>query len=187
MEKDEAVRGVREFLRRIHGVMNTLDAAPLTTIAAVHGVTFGGGFELALVCDIIIADRMARFCFPELRLGLIPGFGGIPRLKRDLGNAVVRDLLMTGRSFNVIKAQQVGLVSQIAAEGEALRLARATAAQVGKFDRRTAIAAKEFMKPIPYEELKREIEIFCELFAQPAVEEGLRKFVEDQGVQPYLP
>jgi len=187
MDKDEAVRGVREFLRRIHGVMNTLDAAPLTTIAAVHGVTFGGGFELALVCDIIIADRMARFCFPELRLGLIPGFGGIPRLKRDLGNAVVRDLLMTGRSFNVMKAQQVGLVSQIAAEGEALRLARATAAQVGKFDRRTAIAAKEFMKPIPYEELKREIEIFCDLFAQPAVEEGLRKFVEDEGVQPYLP
>jgi enoyl-CoA hydratase/carnithine racemase len=187
MEKSEAVGGVREFLRRIHGVMNTLDAAPLTTIAAVHGVTFGGGFELALVCDIIIADRMARFCFPELRLGLIPGFGGIPRLKRDLGNAVVRDLLLTGRSFNVMKAQQVGLVSQIAAEGESLRLARATAAQVGKFDRRTSIAAKEFVKPIPYEELKREIEIFCELFAQPAVEEGLRKFVENEGVQPYLP
>ena len=187
MEKSEAVRGVREFLRRIHGVMNTLDAAPLISIAAVHGVTFGGGFELALVCDIIIADRMARFCFPELRLGLIPGFGGIPRLKRDLGNAVVRDLLLTGRSFNVMKAQQVGLVSQIAAEGEALRLARATAAQVGKFDRRTSIAAKEFVKPIPYEELKREIEIFCELFAQPAVEEGLRKFVENEGVQPYLP
>ena len=81
----------------------------LTTIAAVHGVTFGGGFELALVCDIIIADQMARFCFPELRLGLIPGFGGIPRLKRDLGNAVVRDLLLTGRSFNVTKAQQIGL------------------------------------------------------------------------------
>ena len=187
MEKAEAVRGVREFLRRIHAVMNTLDAAPLTTIAAVHGVTFGGGFELALVCDIIIADRMARFCFPELRLGLIPGFGGIPRLKRDLGNAVVRDLLMTGRSFNVMKAQQIGLVSQIAAEGEALRLARATAAQVGKFDRRTAMAAKEFMKPIPYDELKREIEIFCDLFAQPAVEEGLRRFVENEGAQPYLP
>ncbi len=187
MEKSAAVRGVREFLRRIHGVMNTLDAAPLTTIAAVHGVTFGGGFELALVCDIIIADRMARFCFPELRLGLIPGFGGIPRLKRDLGNAVVRDLLLTGRSFNVMKAQQIGLVSQIAAEGEALRLARATAAQVGKFDRRTSVAAKQFVKPIPYEELKREIEIFCELFAQPAVEEGLRKFVENEGVQPYLP
>ncbi len=187
MEKDAALRGVREFLERIHFVMNALDAAPLTTIAAVHGVTFGGGFELALVCDIIIADRMARFCFPELRLGLIPGFGGIPRLKRDLGNAVVRDLLLTGRSFNVMKAQQIGLVSQIAAEGEALRVARATAGQVGKFDRRTTAAAKEFVKPIPYEELKREIDIFCELYARPAVEEGLRKFVENEGVQPYLP
>ena len=186
MEKVAARRGVRDFLERIHAVMNALDAAPLTTIAAVHGVTFGGGFELALVCDIIIADRMARFCFPELRLGLIPGFGGIPRLKRDLGNSVVRDLLLTGRSFNVMKAQQIGLVSQIAAEGEALRVARATASQVGKFDRRTAAAAKEFVKPIPYEELKREIDIFCDLYSRPAVEEGLRKFVENTDAQPYL-
>ena len=171
----------------VDGPVNALDAAPLTTIAAVHGVTFGGGFELALVCDIMIADRMARFCFPELRLGLIPGFGGIPRLKRDLGNSVVRDLLLTGRSFNVMKAQQIGLVSQIAAEGEALRVARATASQVGKFDRRTAAAAKAFVKPIPYEELKREIDIFCDLYSRPAVEEGLRRFVENEGPQPYLP
>jgi enoyl-CoA hydratase/carnithine racemase len=187
MEKQTALAGVRGFLQRIHRVMNTIDAAPLTTIAAVHGVTFGGGFELALVCDIIIADKMARFCFPELRLGLIPGFGGIPRLKRDLGNAVVRDLLLTGRSFNATKAQQVGLVSQVVGEGEALRVARATAAQLSKFDRRTAGAAKRFIKPIPYEELEQEIEIFCELFAQPAVEAGLRKFVESTDAQPYLP
>ena len=187
MEKGAALRGVREFLERIHAVMNALDAAPFTTIAAVHGVTFGGGFELALVCDIIIADRMARFCFPELRLGLIPGFGGIPRLKRDLGNATVRDLLLTGRSFNVMKAQQIGLVSQIAAEGEALRVARATASQAGKFDRETAAAAKAFVKPIPYEELRREIDIFCDLYSRPAVEEGLRKFVESTDAQPYLP
>ena len=187
MERNAALRGVREFLERIHAVMNTLDALPLTTIAAVHGVTFGGGFELALVCDILIADRMARFCFPELRLGLIPGFGGIPRLKRDLGNAVVRDLLLTGRSFNVMKAQQIGLVSQIAAEGEALRVARATASQSGKFDRATTAAAKTFVKPIPYEELRREIDIFCDLYSRPAVEEGLRKFVENEGAQPYLP
>ena len=62
-------------------------------------MTFGGGFELALVSDLIIADKMARFCFPELRLGLVPGFGGIPRLKRDLGNGVVRDLLLTGQQL----------------------------------------------------------------------------------------
>jgi enoyl-CoA hydratase len=187
MKKPDAIAGVRDFLERIHAVMNTIDAAPLTTIAAVHGVTFGGGFELALVCDLIIADKMARFCFPELRLGLVPGFGGIPRLKRDLGNGVVRDLLLTGRSFNATKAQQCGLISQMVGEGEALRVARATATQLGKFDRATAIAAKKFIKPVPYEELKQEIDLFCDLFAQPAVEAGLRKFVESTDAQPYLP
>jgi enoyl-CoA hydratase len=187
MEKSEAAQGVRDFLQRIHCVLNRIDAAPLTTIAAVHGVTFGGGFELALVCDLIIADKMARFCFPELRLGLIPGFGGIPRLKRDLGNAVVRDLLLTGRSFNATKAQQVGLVSQVVAEGEALRAARATAGQIGKFDRQTAVAAKRFIKPIPADELQKEIDIFCELFSRPAVQAALKKFVESTGLQPYLP
>jgi enoyl-CoA hydratase/carnithine racemase len=187
MEKTEAAKGIRDFLERIHRVLNLIDAAPLTTIAAVHGVTFGGGFELALACDLIIADKMARFCFPELRLGLIPGFGGIPRLKRDLGNAVVRDLLLTGRSFNAVKAQQIGLVSQVVGEGEALRAARATAAQLKKFDHATAAAAKKFIKSIPHEELRREIDLFCELFARPAVESGLKKFVDSTEAQPYLP
>jgi enoyl-CoA hydratase len=187
MEKQAAVRGVRDFLERIHRVLIRIDSSPLTTIAAVHSVTFGGGFELALVCDLIFADKMARFCFPELRLGLIPGFGGIPRLKRDLGNAVVRDLLLTGRSFNATKAQQIGLVSQVVSEGETLRAARATAVQIGKFDRHTAATAKQFIKPIPHDELRREIDIFCELFSRPAVQAGLKKFVESTDAQPYLP
>lgn len=187
MQKNDAVSGVRDFLERIHHVMNTLDASPLATIAAVHGIVFGGGLELALTCDLIIADKTARFCFPELRLGLIPGFGGIPRLKRDLGNAVVRDLLLTGRSFNAGKAQQIGLAAQVVGEGEALRAARGTASQMGKFDRGTVAAAKKFIKPIPYDELRREIEIFCDLFTQPAVEAGLKKFVESTNAQPYLP
>ncbi len=187
LEHHERTAGLRDFLGRIHMVMNAIDAAPITTIAAVHGVTFGGGFELALTCDLIIADKMARFCFPELRLGLIPGFGGIPRLRRDLGNAVVRDLLLTGRSINSTKAQSVGLVSQVAAEGDALRVARSTAAQLKKFDRASASAAKRFIKPIPYDMLRREIEIFCALFTRPAVEAGLRKFVESKDPLPYLP
>ena len=187
MEKSLALKGVREFLERIHAVLNRIDTSPLTTIAAVHGVCFGGGFELALTCDLIVADKMARFCFPELRLGLVPGFGGIPRLKRDIGNAVVRDLLLTGRSINATKALAVGLASQVAAEGEALRVARSTAAQVTKFDRATSAAAKRFIKPLPAEELRREIDLFCELFTRPAVMEGLRKFVEDKGAHPYLP
>ncbi len=187
MDPGERGRGVRDFLERIHRVLNAIDAAPVTTIAAVHGVCFGGGLELALVCDVIVADRLARFCLPELRLGLIPGFGGIPRLKRDLGNAIVRDLLLTGRSVNAQRAYETGLVSQLAAAGEAARVARAAATQAKKFDRETVAAAKRFLKPIPYAELRQEIELFCELFVRPAVEESLRKFVESEEVLPYLP
>src|SRR6202140_1817161 len=184
---EERVAGVREFLERIHAVLNAIDAAPFVTIAAVHGVCFGGGLELALACDIIAADKMARFAFPELRLGIIPGFGGIPRLKRDLGNAFVRDLLLTGRSVNATRAQAVGLLAQLAAEGEALALARTTAAQITKFDAVTRAAAKKFIKPIPHEELRREIDLFCELFTRPAVMAALKKFVEGSGPMPYLP
>src|SRR4029077_15309200 len=183
----ERLAGVRQFLERIHAVMNAIDAAPFVTIAAVHGICFGGGLELALVCDIIVADKMARFAFPELRLGLIPGFGGIPRLKRDLGNAFVRDLLFTGRTVNATRAQAVGLVAQLAGEGEVLRIARSTAAQITKFDAVTRAAAKKFIKPVPHEELRREVDLFCELFARPAVLAALKKFVEDSGPMPYLP
>jgi enoyl-CoA hydratase/carnithine racemase len=187
LSEKERLSGVRAFIGRIHAVFNAIDAAPFTTIAAVHGVCFGGGFELALICDIIVADKMARFAFPELRLGLIPGFGGIPRLKRDLGNAFIRDLLLTGRSVNAARAQSVGLVAQLAAEGEALRIARATATQIAKFDGVTRAAAKKFIKPIPHEELRREIDLFCELFALPTVMAALKKFVESTDAMPYLP
>jgi enoyl-CoA hydratase/carnithine racemase len=186
VEKDR-VNAVRQFLKRIHAVINAIDEAPFVTIAAVHGVCFGGGFELALACDIIVADQMARFAFPELRLGLIPGFGGIPRLKRDAGNAFARDLLLTGRSVNAARAQVAGLVAQLTAEGEVLRAARSTAAQINKFDAAARAAAKKFIKPIPHEELRREIELFCELFTRPAVMAALKKFVEDSGPMPYLP
>ena len=187
LSEKERLAGVRQFLERIHSVFTAIDEAPFVTIAAVHGVCFGGGFELALVCDIIIADKMARFAFPELRLGLIPGFGGIPRLKRDLGNAFVRDLLLTGRSVNATRAQAVGLVAQLAAEGEALKIARGTAAQITKFDAVTRAAAKKFIKPIPHDDLRREIDLFCELFTRPAVMAALKKFVESTDAMPYLP
>src|SRR6266581_3616397 len=185
-EKDRGA-GVREFLERIHAVLNRIDAAPFVTIAAVQGLCFGGGLELALACDIIVADKMARFAFPELRLGFIPGFGGVPRLKRDLGNAVVRDLLFTGRTLNASRAHALGLVAQLAGEGEALRVARSTATQVSKYDPVARAAAKEFMKPVPHEELREEIDIFCELFTRPEVMAALKKFVEDSGPMPYLP
>jgi enoyl-CoA hydratase/carnithine racemase len=183
---DRAVR-IRDSIERNHHKLNVIDASPLITIAAVNGVCFGGGFELALACDLILADTMARFCFPELRLGLIPAGGGIPRLKRDVGNSLVRDLLLTGRSINARRAQSAGLVSQVAAEGQVLQVARSTAAQIRKFDSAVLSAAKKFIKPIPYDELSREVEIASDLVARNAVVEGLRKFIENTDVFPYLP
>jgi enoyl-CoA hydratase len=179
--------GIRPFLELSHRLFASIDALPLVTIAATHGICFGSGFELALVCDLIVADKTTRFCFPELRLGFIPVGGGIPRLKRDLGNGLVRDLLLTGRSIGADKAMAIGLVSQVVAEGHALMVARSIAAQVKKLDVTARVAAKRFIKPIPKAELHREIDIFCALFGRPAVVEGLRKFVENKRVMPHLP
>src|SRR5258708_22665932 len=150
LSQQERLAGVRQFLERIHAVLNAMDAAPFVTIAAVHGICFGGGFELALTCDIIVADKMARCAFPELRLGFIPGFGGIPRLKRHLGNAFVRDLLLTRRSVNATRAHAVGLVAHLAAAGEAVKIALSTPAQITKIDANTRAAANKFIKPVPH-------------------------------------
>jgi enoyl-CoA hydratase len=179
--------GVRSFLLRIHKVLNAIDAAPFVTFAAVHGLCMGGGLELALACDQIVADKMARFGFPELRLGLIPGFGGIPRLRRDVGNNFIRDLLFTGRTVKAESAHQAGLVAHLVGEGYALQVARSMAHQVSKFDAETRIAAKKFIKPIPSAELGKEIELFCKLFDRPVVMESLRRFVESNEPLKHLP
>lgn len=178
---------VRGFIDRIHAVFDTFDMAPITTIAATHGFVFGGGFELALTCDVIIADKSTRFAFPELRLGLVPGFGGIPRLRRDLGNAVVRDFLLTGRSLSAKRAHEVGLVSQVVGRGKALGVALKVAEQAARFDPATTARAKAFTKPLPRAELAREKDLFVEMIASPVVLAALRKFVESDDVRPYLP
>jgi enoyl-CoA hydratase/carnithine racemase len=183
----ERERRVGPAIDRIHAVMNKLDTLPLTTIGAIHGVCFGGGFELALTCDVLIADKTARFCFPELRLGIVPGFGGIPRLRRDVGNGVVRDLLLTGRSLNAKKAQTLGLVSQMVAQGKHVDVARATARQATRFDADAANTCKAFMKPIPYAELELEKQHFKRLIVRPQTEAALKKFVESTDLRPYLP
>lgn len=181
------VEGVRAFLKGIHKVLNTIDQAPFVTFAAVHGLCMGGGLELALTCDLIVADKMARFGFPELRLGLIPGFGGISRLRRDVGNGFIRDLLFTGRTVKAESAHQTGLVAHLAGEGYALQVVRSMAQQVTKFDAQTRAAAKKFIKPIPVAGLKKEIELFCELFNRPVVMESLKRFVESEEPMKHLP
>ena len=187
LSRQKRAARIRKFIQRIHSVANAIDAAPFVTIAAVHGLCMGGGLELALLCDLIVADRMARFGFPELRLGLIPGFGGIPRLRRDVGNSFIRDLLFIGRTVKAEAAQQAGLVTHLAGEGYALQVARSMAQQVTKFDAETRTAAKKFIKPIPRKELRQEIALFCKLFDRPAVMESLKRFVHADEPLKHLP
>jgi enoyl-CoA hydratase/carnithine racemase len=180
------LRPLKKFIERIHQVFDTFDETPITTVAAVHGVCFGGGFELALTADMIVAEKNARFAFPELRLGLIPGFGGVPRLERDIGNAVVRDLLLSGRSLRAKRAYEIGLVSQLVGEGKSLGVAQSVAQQATKYDAHTTATAKAFLKPIPKERLAEERAQFVRLFAEPAVMDALTEFVQSDDVRPYL-
>ena len=186
----EYVPEIREFVERIHAVANRFDALPQTTFAALHGVCFGGGFELALLCDVLIADRSTRFAFPELRLGIIPGFGGVPRLRREMPNAVVRDLLLTGRSMNATRAHELGLVAQLVAPQAALPAARSAARQATSFAGGVSARAKAFTKPLLLDELAAERELFLEMIAAPRVYAALADFVARQDRKdpmPYLP
>lgn len=101
------------FARVGHEAMNKLGAFPAPTIAAVNGFALGGGFELALSCDLMIASVKARFAFPETGLGITPGFGGTQRLARLAGPMVACDLIFTGRRLNAEQAQTLGIVTEV--------------------------------------------------------------------------
>ncbi len=180
-------RRIRAFLDRIHGVFDTLDMAPLPTVAAINGVCFGGGFELALICDLRVADKSARFSFPELRLGLIPGFGGLPRLRREVSGSAVLDLLLSGRTLGARRAYALGLVHQLVGRGQALEAARRLALQTARYDRAATAAAKAFAKPLPRAELDEEKRTFLSMVTRPEVLASLGRFVQSEGLRPYLP
>lgn len=177
---------VAAFLDVVHEAFDGIDRSPVPIVGALHGVVLGGGFELALCCDVLVADRSARFGFPELRLGLVPGFGGLPRLSRDVGNAVARDLLFTGRTIGAERAHALGLVGHLVARGEALEGAMGVARQMARFDPEVFATAKRFAKPLEADALAAEKELFLRLVGEPRVREALERFVTDRSVRPYL-
>src|SRR4051794_19718965 len=100
-----------------------LTAVGIPTIAAVSGYALGGGCELALACDMIVADEKARFGQPEIMLGIIPGGGGTQRLARTIGKQRAMEYVLTGRPFDARTAQEWGLVNRVAPQGEWLEAA----------------------------------------------------------------
>ena len=113
------------------------------TIAAVSGHAIGGGFELAMMCDIIIAAECARFALPETKIGIIPGAGGTQRLTRVAGKALAMDMILTGRRLTAEEARACGLVSRVVPDGEHLATAVAVAQEIARSSRPILMIAKE--------------------------------------------
>ena len=103
---------------------------PVPAIAAVHGFALGGGFELALSCDLIVADASAVLGLPEVTVGLVPGGGGTQLLTRRIGSSRAADLVLTGRRVDVAEAERLGLVDRRVAQGQARAAALELAAQI---------------------------------------------------------
>jgi methylglutaconyl-CoA hydratase len=121
----------RAFLDQLTALMNAVAAFPRPVIAAINGVAFGGGLELALACDIRLAAASAEMGLPEVRLGIIPGAGGTQRLARMAGLAAAKELTLTGRRIGAARARELGLVSEVAPAGALAETTERWAREIG--------------------------------------------------------
>ena len=151
-------------------------------IAAVAGHALGGGFELALMCDFIIAADSARFGLPEVKLGVIPGAGGIQRLTRLVGRARAMDMLLSGRSIDAAEAERCGVVARVVPAAELLDAAMATASAIAAQSRTAVLMLKECVNRVDEgslaEGLRFERRLFQAVFATPDQKEGMGAFIE---------
>ncbi|MBB5632710.1 enoyl-CoA hydratase [Cryobacterium mesophilum] len=151
-------------------------------IAAVSGYALGGGCELAMMCDIIIAGDTAKFGQPEIKLGVIPGMGGSQRLTRAIGKARAMDLILTGRTMDAVEAERAGLVSRVVPADAVLDEAMSTAATIGSLSLPITMMAKEVVNAA-YETMlesgiRFERRVFHATFATEDQKEGMSAFVE---------
>ncbi len=151
-------------------------------IAAVAGYALGGGCELAMMCDFIIAAESAKFGQPEIKLGIIPGAGGTQRLPRAIGKAKAMDLALTGRLMDAAEAERAGLVARVVASDKLLEEAMSAAAVIAGFSLPSVMMAKEAVNrayELPLSEgLLFERRLFHSLFATEDQKEGMAAFVE---------
>jgi enoyl-CoA hydratase len=151
-------------------------------IAAVAGYALGGGCELVMMCDIVIAAETARFGQPEIRLGIIPGAGGTQRLPRAVGKAKAMDLVLTARTMDAHEAERAGLVSRVVPAGKLIEEALAAGAAIAEFSLPAVLMAKEAVQrayeaPLA-EGLLFERRLFHSLFATTDQKEGMSAFIE---------
>lgn len=159
-----------------------LAAVRTPTIAAVAGHALGGGCELAMMCDLLIAADTAKFGQPEIKLGVLPGMGGSQRLTRAIGKAKAMDLILTGRTIDAAEAERSGLVSRVVPADDLMTEAKAVAATISRMSRSAARMAKEAVnrsfESTLSEGLLYERRLFHSTFATEDQSEGMAAFIE---------
>ena len=175
-------RQALEFAQRGAQLGAAIEAADVPFIAAVNGFALGGGCELALACDFIYASETARFGQPEVKLGVIPGFGGTQRLPRRVGVGKAKELIFTGAIIKAADALQIGLVDRICPANELLELANETAAQIASNGPLAIGVAKHVIHQGLSMNLEQGIELemhsFASLFGTADQHEGMSAFIE---------
>jgi enoyl-CoA hydratase len=151
-------------------------------VAAVAGFALGGGCEVAMMCDTIVAADTAKFGQPEITLGIIPGAGGTQRLTRFVGKAKAMDLILTGRMMDAAEAERSGLVSRVVPADKLLGEAQAMAEKIASLSRPSVMMAKESVnrayETSLNEGVRFERRLFHSLFATEDQKEGMAAFIE---------
>ncbi len=170
------------FLRDFIGTWHRLAEARKPVVAAVAGFALGGGCEIAMQCDLIIAADNAKFGQPEIKLGIIPGIGGTQRLTHAVGKAKAMDLILTGRMMDAQEAERAGLVARIVPVASLLDEAIKVAATIAAMSLPSVLAAKEAVNRAfeisQTEGVLFERRIFHSLFATRDQKEGMTAFIE---------
>ena len=126
-------------------ILSKLDTLPMPSIALINGYAFGGGLELALACTFRLAARAARLGLPEIKLGLIPGYGGTQRLPRLIGEARALEMIMTGRAVAAEEAERIGLVNRLA-DGDLIEAGKGFAREMTSYSRPALGFAREAVR-----------------------------------------
>lgn len=161
---------------------DTLRSIRKPVIAAVNGYALGGGCEIVMMCDIVIAGETARFGQPEVKLGVIPGAGGTQRLPMAIGKAKAMDMMLTARFIDAAEAERAGLVSRVVPVSETLNTALAIGAELAKMPLPALMLCKEavnrsFEAPLS-EGLMYERRVFHAMFGTEDQREGMSAFIE---------